>query len=148
MSSILGDAPMPRSPRSRVSAGASVYDSSSSRNSNFKVAVRVRPPLPRELASEQLFQNTTVVRDSTIIVSEDLVASVDEYGQLLPASGAYNTYSFVFDHVYEPASSQKEVYENTAKAVVDSALEGFNATIIAYGQTGTGYSLCLVWLHL
>ena len=25
-----------------------------------------------------------------------------------------------------------------AKAVVDSALEGYNATIFAYGQTGTG----------
>ena len=31
-----------------------------------------------------------------------------------------------------------QVYETTAKAVVESSLMGFNATIIAYGQTGTG----------
>ena len=30
------------------------------------------------------------------------------------------------------------MYENTAKGVVDSSLKGYNATIFAYGQTGTG----------
>lgn len=30
------------------------------------------------------------------------------------------------------------MYENTAKQAVLSSLNGFNATIIAYGQTGTG----------
>eukprot|EP00644_Phytophthora_capsici_P006277 jgi/Phyca11/8964/fgenesh1_pm.PHYCAscaffold_32_\ len=34
--------------------------------------------------------------------------------------------------------TQSTVYENTAKAVVESSLEGYNATIFAYGQTGTG----------
>jgi len=30
------------------------------------------------------------------------------------------------------------VFENTAKGVVESSLKGYNATIFAYGQTGTG----------
>lgn len=30
------------------------------------------------------------------------------------------------------------MYENTARLSVCSALEGYNATIFAYGQTGTG----------
>ena len=36
------------------------------------------------------------------------------------------------------SSEQKNVYEQTARSLVDSVLEGFNGTIFAYGQTGTG----------
>lgn len=127
------------SPRSRPGGGFANFPVADVvRNNNFKVAVRVRPPLPRELSSSTSFQIASAVFGSSIIVSEDLNASVDEYGQLLPISGSFNTYSFSFDHVYDQSSSQKEVYENTAQGVVDSALQGFNATIIAYGQTGTG----------
>lgn len=46
--------------------------------------------------------------------------------------------SFTFDYVYDERSSQEFVYENTAKQSVISVLEGYNATVIAYGQTGTG----------
>lgn len=45
---------------------------------------------------------------------------------------------FSFDHVYDEHSTQEFVYENTAKQAVLSVLEGYNATILAYGQTGTG----------
>ena len=47
-------------------------------------------------------------------------------------------HQFSFDHVYDQDSSQEEVYNNTARQAVLSVLEGFNATIMAYGQTGTG----------
>ena len=46
--------------------------------------------------------------------------------------------SFTFDYVYDERSTQEFVYENTAKQSVLSVLEGYNATILAYGQTGTG----------
>ena len=35
-------------------------------------------------------------------------------------------------------ATQQSVYDNTARGVVDSSLAGYNATIFAYGQTGTG----------
>ena len=47
-------------------------------------------------------------------------------------------HEFTFDHVYDDESSQEEIYKNTARLSVCSALEGYNATIFAYGQTGTG----------
>lgn len=46
--------------------------------------------------------------------------------------------NFTFDYVYNENSTQEFVYENTAKNAVLSVLEGYNATILAYGQTGTG----------
>lgn len=47
-------------------------------------------------------------------------------------------HSFTFDTVYGEESTQVQVYENTARPAVLSVLEGYNATILAYGQTGTG----------
>jgi len=35
-------------------------------------------------------------------------------------------------------STQEDVYDSTAKSATCSVLEGYNATILAYGQTGTG----------
>eukprot|EP00808_Paulinella_micropora_P029679 g75619.t1 len=45
---------------------------------------------------------------------------------------------FVFDCVFPPNSSQKQVFQMTALPMVDSLLKGYNTTIFAYGQTGSG----------
>lgn len=47
-------------------------------------------------------------------------------------------HAFKFDYAYNEDSTQAFVYENTAKQAVMSSLEGYNATLLAYGQTGTG----------
>ena len=49
-----------------------------------------------------------------------------------------NIYSFNFDKIFPPNSTQKEIYEDGAKDIIDSVLSGYNGTIIAYGQTGSG----------
>jgi len=126
---------MPTQPKSPVR----LKDEPVERQSNFKVVVRVRPPLPRELSGELPFQNIIAVdeREQVITISENVDSMTDEHG--VPSnSGQYSSHSYVFDHVYDPMSSQKKVYETTARGVVDSALQGYNATIFAYGQTGTG----------
>ena len=46
--------------------------------------------------------------------------------------------TFTFDAVYGADSTQQQLYADTAKPIVDGVLEGFNGTIFAYGQTGTG----------
>mmetsp|Transcript_86410 Transcript_86410/g.244048 ORF Transcript_86410/g.244048 Transcript_86410/m.244048 type:complete len:787 (+) Transcript_86410:50-2410(+) len=49
--------------------------------------------------------------------------------------GAYN---FTFDRVFGPSSTQLECFEYVAKPVVGDIMEGYNATIFAYGQTSSG----------
>uniref|UniRef100_A0A6N2L9D9 TIR domain-containing protein n=1 Tax=Salix viminalis TaxID=40686 RepID=A0A6N2L9D9_SALVM len=44
---------------------------------------------------------------------------------------------FKFDHVFEPEDNQEAVFAQT-KPIVASVLDGYNACIFAYGQTGTG----------
>lgn len=46
--------------------------------------------------------------------------------------------SFSFDAVFGENSTQRQVYDTCAAPVVESVLNGFNGTIFAYGQTGTG----------
>ena len=36
------------------------------------------------------------------------------------------------------SSNQKDLYDESFKPLVDSVLQGYNGTIFAYGQTGTG----------
>ncbi|KAL9322822.1 hypothetical protein ACSQ67_010875 [Phaseolus vulgaris] len=46
--------------------------------------------------------------------------------------------TFAFDKVFGPNSQQKELYEQAVSPIVYEVLEGYNCTIFAYGQTGTG----------
>ncbi|TWW55032.1 Kinesin-like protein KIF3A [Takifugu flavidus] len=46
--------------------------------------------------------------------------------------------TFTFDTVFGPDSKQLDVYNLTARPIIESVLEGYNGTIFAYGQTGTG----------
>ncbi|CAG8441188.1 13239_t:CDS:2 [Acaulospora morrowiae] len=46
--------------------------------------------------------------------------------------------NYTFDHVFGPEASQKEIYDRSVKHMVDKFLEGFNVTILAYGQTSSG----------
>lgn len=45
---------------------------------------------------------------------------------------------FTYDAVYDHTSTQQDVYDESVYPLVNSVLEGFNGTIFAYGQTGTG----------
>ncbi|KAK1563570.1 hypothetical protein Q3G72_029364 [Acer saccharum] len=45
---------------------------------------------------------------------------------------------FTFDKVFGPTAQQKDLYEQAVVPIVNEVLEGFNCTIFAYGQTGTG----------
>ncbi|KAL9416085.1 hypothetical protein AB3S75_039307 [Citrus x aurantiifolia] len=46
--------------------------------------------------------------------------------------------TFLFDRVFGPTSQQKHLYDLAVSPIVYEVLEGYNCTIFAYGQTGTG----------
>ena len=51
-------------------------------------------------------------------------------------------HSFTFDRVLLPESTQEETYNKCASSLVHSTLEGFNATLLAYGQTVSVVCVC------
>lgn len=45
---------------------------------------------------------------------------------------------FSFDHVFSAECNNIDVYEKTSRPMIDKLLEGYNATVFAYGMTGSG----------
>ena len=45
---------------------------------------------------------------------------------------------FTFDTVYDWTSRQDNVFGEVAYPIIENVMEGYNGTIFAYGQTGTG----------
>lgn len=43
---------------------------------------------------------------------------------------------YIFDVVSDARADQQAVYASTAKILLSSVLEGYNATVFAYGATG------------
>ncbi|XP_071388548.1 kinesin-like protein KIF3C isoform X2 [Centroberyx affinis] len=56
--------------------------------------------------------------------------------------------TFTFDAVYDANSKQRDLYDESVRPLIDSVLAGFNGTIFAYGQTGTGktYTMQGAWM--
>lgn len=45
---------------------------------------------------------------------------------------------FIFDRVFDENSTQYDVYSQSARPLLDNVLDGYNATVFAYGATGCG----------
>jgi kinesin family protein 4/21/27 len=45
---------------------------------------------------------------------------------------------FQFDHAFGPHTPQEQVYSSCVSDLVDAVVEGYNATVLAYGPTGSG----------
>lgn len=48
------------------------------------------------------------------------------------------SHEFNFDYIFKNTATQEEVFEVAAKEIIQAFLNGYNGTIFAYGQTGTG----------
>lgn len=45
---------------------------------------------------------------------------------------------FSFDMTFQPGCKQESIFTQAALPIIESVLSGYNGTIFAYGQTGTG----------
>ena len=118
---------------------------------NFKVAVRVRPPVEREVDADcGFFSVVRVQEQKALTIVEYMGIAENDYEReenLKENPALANYHSFTFDYVYDQDSSQEMVYENSGRSAVLSVLEGYNATLIAYGQTGTGKTFTMEGFH-
>ena len=56
----------------------------------------------------------------------------------MPQGKRVKDQTFAFDRVFDETTTQGDVYESTTKPLLDSVLDGYNATVFAYGATGCG----------
>ncbi|KAK4683985.1 hypothetical protein P7C73_g6222, partial [Tremellales sp. Uapishka_1] len=55
-----------------------------------------------------------------------------------PGAKRYKDRRYIFDQVMGMETTQEDVFEKTTKPLLAGVLEGFNATVFAYGATGCG----------
>lgn len=48
------------------------------------------------------------------------------------------TKKFTFDRAFGPESKQADVYQVVVAPLINEVVAGYNCTVFAYGQTGTG----------
>ena len=106
----------------------------------FRVAVRCRPLLPHERGQEAVLDLSKGAVTITNQADADGVASESPRHpsprRERPAGATVR--SFAFDHVYDEFVTQEEVYAQFVAPFTAQFLSGYNVTLFAYGQTGTG----------
>mmetsp|Transcript_27940 Transcript_27940/g.59587 ORF Transcript_27940/g.59587 Transcript_27940/m.59587 type:complete len:931 (+) Transcript_27940:153-2945(+) len=107
---------------------------------NIQVAVRVRPFLPFEAGSKSVID---------VLQDEDHPSSSSSSSQQLLSQGKSvrvaphghvhkDGHTFTFDKCFSGLASQVDIYRALIVPLLKSCLEGYNATTVAYGQTGAG----------
>lgn len=57
---------------------------------------------------------------------------------VVPCGKRVKDQTFGFDRIFDENITQADVYEATTRNLLDSVLDGYNATVFAYGATGCG----------
>ncbi|XP_037606164.1 centromere-associated protein E isoform X12 [Sebastes umbrosus] len=100
--------------------------------SAVKVCVRVRPRIAREesAASENAEPVQVFWR-----ADKKSIHQIDD---------GNTTKSFSFDRVFTADETTNQLYQDIAKPLVVSSVEGYNGTIFAYGQTSSGKTFTMM----
>jgi kinesin family protein 11 len=109
----------------QLASSQNVIGKDPSKQCNVQVVVRCRPLNGEERKTNQPNVITCDIENKSVKVA---------YGPI----GKKIMKSFNFDRVFGAYSRQEEVFESVVRPIVDETLAGFNCTVFAYGQTGTG----------
>ncbi|XP_031686002.1 centromere-associated protein E isoform X10 [Oncorhynchus kisutch] len=99
--------------------------------SAVKVCVRVRPLIEREETAAESAESVKFYWKT----DKKTIHQVDD-GNL--------TKNFSFDRVFSAEETTLQLYQELAKPLVVSAVEGYNGTIFAYGQTSSGKTFTMM----
>lgn len=94
-------------------------------NDSIKVMCRFRPPNAFEKEKSTLID--------VEILNNNQVKLVEPLNNSKPVPHTFN-----FDYVFDMESEQVKIYEEVARPVVEGVFEGWNGSILAYGQTSSG----------
>ncbi|WPJ58948.1 hypothetical protein SMAC4_00205 [Sordaria macrospora] len=101
------------------------FDPEDEGTTNINVVVRCRGRNDREVK-----ENSAVV-----VKTEGLKGRIVE---LSMGPNAVSNKTYTFDRVFSQAADQAMVFDEVVKPILEEMLAGYNCTIFAYGQTGTG----------
>ncbi|KAL2259750.1 hypothetical protein VTK26DRAFT_6454 [Humicola hyalothermophila] len=101
------------------------FDLEGGEATNINVVVRCRGRNERE-----------VKENSHVVVKTE--GTRGKLVELSMGPNAVSNKTYNFDHVFSQAADQSMLFEDVVRPVLEEMLAGYNCTIFAYGQTGTG----------
>ena len=108
---------------------------------NIIIAVRIRPLNKKELEDSK-YKTISVISKDTLIISIPTEYSFNEEKKNKSEKKMSVTKekqaTFKYDFVFDENISQSQIYKYTSSNLIKQVMEGYNATIFAYGATGTG----------
>ena len=127
------DPPTSSEPSALESAAAKIGG-----ESNILVAVRCRPMNAREEACGH--DSVVKVMDGSMVVVTDPPAKENDF---LRANKTREK-RYAFDHAFDEKTPQESIFKSTTKLLIDGVMNGYNATVFAYGATGTGKTYTMI----
>ncbi|GAM40023.1 kinase-related protein [Talaromyces pinophilus] len=116
-----------RSPSVQSIAGAKrkerEFEPTTGEDTSIHVVVRCRGRNDREIQE-----------NSAVVVSTEGTNGVE----LSMGPNALSNKAYHFDKVFSPAADQTTLFDDVVTPILNEMLSGYNCTIFAYGQTGTG----------
>lgn len=114
-------------------------------------ALRIRPATSQDATSiPARFQRTVIHATGPTSVSVDATTVASSTGGSAPAAAPSPSKKqiFSFDQVHPPSITQHALFTSTAEPLVARFVEGFNCTILAYGQTSSGKTFTMTGVDL
>ena len=100
---------------------------------NILVCVRCRP---LSLSEQQLSSYETIrIMDNKMVI---LMDPIEYNGPSTVFKNRNREQTYAFDFAFDKNSSQNIIFENSTKFLIDGVVNGYNATVFAYGATGAG----------
>ena len=109
---------------------------------NILVCVRCRPLSSSE---KQLSSYETIkIMDKMVILTDPI-----EYnGPTAIFKNRNKDQTYAFDYAFDKFTKQKTVFEKSTKFLIDGVVNGYNATVFAYGATGAGKTYTMLGTEL
>ncbi|CAI5480872.1 unnamed protein product [Closterium sp. Yama58-4] len=123
---------------------------------NIRVVCRVRPAFEHEDSLALSFPDETTIRINPSATATATAAagaasaggagSAGSPGSLGGGGGSSGLAKrdYELDHIYGPHVGQGDLFVDAVQPMVQAVMDGFNASIIAYGQSGSGKSHTMV----
>ena len=97
---------------------------------NILVAVRCRPLNKKE---KEISEKETIT-----IIDEKIIKLKDPNGFLNPNNIRAKEKILKYDYAFDSLVGQEKIFNCTTKNLIDDIVNGYNATVFAYGATGAG----------
>ena len=100
---------------------------------NILVVVRCRP-LSQYESQISNFETIRILDEKMLV----LIDPIEYNGPNNIFKNRSREQHYAFDFVFDKFSTQNEIFNNSVKFLIDGVVNGYNATVFAYGATGAG----------